>query len=156
MSDALLLFLALLYIVFGCIDVYVVAQLWAPTRRKPRIDALTASTIVIGCVAIGGVLGALLGFSGVWRQATGQPLVPPEVSLIALVFALGIPSAGVVNYLRQLRKWGTPHAARALHAHARGSDHTVHFHRRTSDSGGAEGPTIIMPTQDPSAGQDDH
>jgi hypothetical protein len=119
-ADLLLDLLAVAYISFALIDLYVFLRIVAPARVKPPIDALTASAVVVGTILVGGLIGGLLGLNAVILNLSDQQirLVPTPLSLILL---------------RQLRRW---RSGAALHLHARGTDRgtSLHQHRRATDA----------------------
>jgi hypothetical protein len=143
-DDLVLDVLATLYITFAAIDAYVFYRLYRPARVKPHIDALTATMIVSGTITVGGIIGAVLGLSSIWRHLTGFALLPTPVTLILLVVALGAPSAGSVYMWRQLRKWSSA-SSKALFVHARATDHAPHLHRRATDAGSTATLEIPVP-----------
>lgn len=132
MADVIFGLLAILYIAFAAIDIYVFWRIFRSAWARPHIDALTATAVIVGAVTVGGILGGILGLNSIWRQVTGEAVLPTLVSLFVLVAALGVPSLGVVWLLGELRRWSKI-GARALHVHARTTDRVPHLHRRATD-----------------------
>jgi hypothetical protein len=131
-ADLLLDLLALYFIAASGWTIYVAARFIEVAMIRPHMEALTASTYVKIGIAVGTVLGALLGLNGASVVAGGPRVIPQPVGLLLLAIAIGAPSISVIPMLRLLRRW----AARGdvpPRAHARDSEPKVHYHRRASD-----------------------
>jgi hypothetical protein len=131
MPEVFLDLVAFALIALAAVACYVLGRFLGPTLRRPRIDALVATTTLIATVTAGILCGMLLGLASVWRNLTGQVLIPPALGLLLIVAAVALPATGLVNILRNLRRWDSmPHA---LHVHSRATDHAAHLHRRATD-----------------------
>lgn len=140
MSDALLDFLAALYIAFAAIDLFVDWRMVPAAREEPHIEALTVACIQGVTVTIGGVIGALLGINAVVLNLWDVRIIDSGLSLVMLAVALGAPSAGKLFSLRAFRRWAivAREAARAVHTHKRGRERRPRAHRRSTD--------VLLPT----------
>ncbi len=127
-----------MYVVFAGIDLYVAYRLVPPAMIRPHVAVLSGAAIGAITVAVGGVIGALLGINGIVIAATGEHLLPPELGLLLLVVALGAPSIGMLYFLVLIRLWDRTRAQG--HVHHRGGEEAPHLHRRSTDP--QDGPVV--------------
>jgi len=87
------------------IEVYVAYRYVRAASKRPYIDFLTASAAREMMSALGGVFLALIGVNVLHRALFGELLFVPGLSIVLLLAAMLLFSAGAIVKLAYIRRW---------------------------------------------------